>query len=561
MSVHHLHTVTFALFLTHMLSFHHHRHLHVLPQPLPEQTKKINASIMMFLAVCALPFVIVSSKAFKDMLGALNPGFTQGGHLLGQQTFRRRLLPELFQDVQQRVKEWHALQGNNRFCTVGCDGYETPTGISVTNFGTSTGSFTAYIKTVLCDTAATNADYYVDIIRSMMSETATSAGKAIEDLFAGFVGDNVSTNLSAMARLQHEFPRLFFAGCIPHILSLLCKDVCGFNTFVLVLASVKFMVKFINTHRRMKNLYKKMDASTTTLTLPGATRFCYVALMLESLQRNKSSLLKLIRDTRFAEIAATIRATEGHPTPTVEFMSLVRDDSFWQKVRSLNQLLSMIARACSLSERQGFTSRHVYPLLMALENDIANWRCNFDAVRLFDTETLSKVAGAVGRRWRGHGKCVGAYRDFHVLAWVLNPYTAPREINATKRTQVVAVFQRFYSRTPNGANLARQAEQELDSLLSREGHLGRRINEYQDFMVEALEDRARGISATADVRACGGGGGANPTAQNNSQSNVQSSTPRRRGRPQYICRAANCITGGWEADQMCVVCQKKHDEE
>ena len=67
----------------------------------PMRAARINLAITKFIVGNAIPFNVVSSVFFVQMLHELNTAFVP--HLLSSATFRRSLLPELYRDVKAKV--------------------------------------------------------------------------------------------------------------------------------------------------------------------------------------------------------------------------------------------------------------------------------------------------------------------------------------------------------------------------------------------------------------------------------------------------------------------------
>ena len=118
---------------------------------------RINKSIAKFMAVCGVPFAVANKEAFKEMVKELNPAFVQGNHLKSPDTYRRKFLPRVYDDVKEKVKKnANAFGREDTRRTVGCDGFTTGGGLHVTNFGETIGTNTWYTDTVEAGTAKTN---------------------------------------------------------------------------------------------------------------------------------------------------------------------------------------------------------------------------------------------------------------------------------------------------------------------------------------------------------------------------------------------------------------------
>ena len=146
--------------------------------------------------------------------------------------------------------------------------------------------------------------------------------KNVEDVYCGLVLDNTSCNISAMKSFSEKYPKLYFSGCVTHILSLLCKDICSIAEFNDVIRDAKFLVKFVRDHRRVKRLYENKTQGTM-VQLFSETRFCGASIMLNNILKNKShlqNLADLLKSKKYGGIAKSVRPVGGHLRPTHDFI-------------------------------------------------------------------------------------------------------------------------------------------------------------------------------------------------------------------------------------------------
>ena len=103
------------------------------------------------------------------------------------------------------------------------------------------------------------------------------------------------------------------------------------------------------------------------------TRFCGASIMLNSILKNKShlqNLADLLKSKKYGGIAKSVRPVGGHLRPTHDFIQKMGSTDFRCKISSVGGLIQLIARACAISETQGFKSAHVYPLMRALRKEV-----------------------------------------------------------------------------------------------------------------------------------------------------------------------------------------------
>jgi hypothetical protein len=91
-----------------------------------ERADKTSMSITKFIVGCGLPFNIINSVFFIDMITDLNVVYAEK-YLPKQKTFKLKWLPELFNDTFETVASYFRLHpGVLR--TMGLDGYTTSAG-------------------------------------------------------------------------------------------------------------------------------------------------------------------------------------------------------------------------------------------------------------------------------------------------------------------------------------------------------------------------------------------------------------------------------------------------
>jgi len=110
---------------------------------------KISMLIMGFLTGCALPFLIVESTFFINLLRAMNAVYIDK-FLSKADTFTKKWLPMLYDSVKLRMTTlWKSRRGSLR--TVGIDGFKTEKGEKVFLFSESIGNLVSFKDIVAQD--------------------------------------------------------------------------------------------------------------------------------------------------------------------------------------------------------------------------------------------------------------------------------------------------------------------------------------------------------------------------------------------------------------------------
>jgi hypothetical protein len=259
------------------------------------------------------------------------------------------------------------------------------------------------------------------------------------------------------------------------------------HEFRIMIEDSKFLVKFVRDHSRVKKLY-----SGTALQLFSETRFCGASIMMNSLNNNKDNIHNLLDDNDFDEVSTSVKPTTGHINPKEEFQDITTNGQWWANATSFGDLIRLIARACALSETQGVCSAHVYPLLKALNKDIGSWSAKAANKTNWSEATLEAIGESVQNRWAGSGQRVGACREFHLLATLLNPFTTLKQDDIDLQTwgpKLDRVFNQFFSGKDekNGPMRAVRARNELDLyVLNRSSDIGEQITMFKEMAGTAM---------------------------------------------------------------------------
>lgn len=442
----------------------------------------ITKAISRFLYETGLSFKTVSSACFKEMMRCCNPAYVNNGFLPGEKVFRTRLLDEMYEECKSTVGEF--FEENQRLRTIGADGYTTDAGSETFNIGETIGDKTFFMKTHPNTSEKAGIDYYTKILSDFMEERAGNIGSTVEETYAGFIGDNCSTNIGVFRELQKKYPKLVCTGCFPHILSLLAKDIIKIPDIKTITDSVKVdIVKYVRRHGRMKWLYTSIKGSTQLLLYPD-TRFSYVYLMLDSVVRNRKYLLELIEDGSFEAIRSDIKVqSKGGAVDGKVLTESLSSNSFWSTIESLNEVLSIIHHATSIAEGQSTKSRHVHVIMNQVFFDVGEWATKPSTRAALGGTAILAIVRKNLERWTVDTRKQKAYQTHHYVSYILNPYTMIDTSNFdTKREEVIEFLKRFVDdKVPR-----LEMESDIDLFLSRNGPGSKRMKRMHVAMTQKL---------------------------------------------------------------------------
>ena len=232
-----------------------------------KRADKINESIMRFLTGCALPFTIVESIFFIEMVTELNSAYIK--FLPKRKTFRDKLAPMIYHQTIQAVSQMWAYLGNP-FLSFAFDGFKTEASTHVVICTESSGNKTAFKACIDPGERREDANFYAEITEKQLRETAEAAKKPVSEVFTAVVGDNVSYNRLAFSILEVIFPTLFFFGCIAHCFSLLCQDITRIHEFAELIAAARAVTVFIKSHKYVQQRFQ------TIIARAGGANGCFV---------------------------------------------------------------------------------------------------------------------------------------------------------------------------------------------------------------------------------------------------------------------------------------------
>jgi len=157
--------------------------------------------------------------------------------------------------------------------------------------------------------------------------------------FFVLIGDNDSNMQKAFKLVKNEFPHVEGLGCIAHSLHLLFNDICKSETISNLKKTCQLIVRSIKASQVLSATLKKhgtLQNINVALKLPVTTRWGSFLFCLESLSKNKGPLQALAIDNNIMD------------TLKKEIKNILLDDSFWENVTAMVDILTPIVHAIHL---------------------------------------------------------------------------------------------------------------------------------------------------------------------------------------------------------------------
>lgn len=166
-----------------------------------------------------IPFRVLDSSAFRDLIRALNPDYAK--HMPNAHTLSTKLLD---QQHQKSFKKLSKILEENEDLALVTDGWTNVNGHHIVNFVVKAPSqHSVFYKSI--DTTGVIQDG---------GGIAAEIGKVIVELgkgkFKSLVTDNANVMKASWREVEAAYPQISTAGCAAHTLNLLIKDILGLGT-------------------------------------------------------------------------------------------------------------------------------------------------------------------------------------------------------------------------------------------------------------------------------------------------------------------------------------------
>jgi hypothetical protein len=335
----------------------------------------INAGICEFIVGCGLPFAIVESTFFIQLLRLLRPAFIDRNHLRRRTWFSTTGLDDLYDATQSQLNAAFKAVSSSTYFTLAGDGFKTEAGDKVVNFTEQQSSIVAFKDSITVGEHREDAQFYVDNFQLQLArgpggtaETETTQQPSappftISEKWSAVVADNVGYMRTALGTIEQLHPMLLCYGCVAHLLDLLCEDYA--KLLHGTIQEALLLVNFVLSHDRVRELFYRLKGPTGIgLRTYPETRFSYAALMITSIIKNKRHLQAMPDDDMW--ISATTNK-DGSPIANKQaFENLVLNRPMWDRMTSALELLQPVASTLRFIEGDKTSLSFVYLIMLSL---------------------------------------------------------------------------------------------------------------------------------------------------------------------------------------------------
>lgn len=211
------------------------------------RAKDIIEKITAFLVGCAIPFSIVNSSFFLNMIKSLNSAALR--FIPHSKSFVNTHLPYLFKDTAEKISQlWKCSESTYKLRTIGFDAFTNEMGESIVNITETSNGMSSFLDCIDPKEHREDSEFYATVIDKQLKKASVHSKLPVEELFCGIVADNVSCNRAAFRILEQKYTTLFFVGCIAHSFDLMIEDVCKVPKVAELLKLCQSSVKFVKTH-------------------------------------------------------------------------------------------------------------------------------------------------------------------------------------------------------------------------------------------------------------------------------------------------------------------------
>lgn len=199
------------------------------------------------------------------------------------------------------------------------DFYKSESGVHLINMIESAGNKVAFKLWIDIGTNRENATFDAEQILNVLSKKWNKIGKAVEYVYAGVVGVNMSCNRAAFTMLRSKYPKLFFVGCIAHFFDLLNEDIYSIDEIDELISYVRNITKFVKTHKYVQAEFKNIigQSGIVLKLLFRSTRFSYAELTLVRCLNNKHNLEKMVDDENWLNVKQVSRKRQSRDSKKV----------------------------------------------------------------------------------------------------------------------------------------------------------------------------------------------------------------------------------------------------
>lgn len=338
---------------------------------------KLDVLVSKFMYGCNIPFSVVESEHFINMIHSLRPGYDPPS--------RKRIAGELLQKVNEELLTNAKNKLDGKTVTLIQDGWSSIHNDPVIANCISTGHESYFLSSVDTTTNKKTADYCLQL--------AVKAKEEAESLFnckvRSFVSDNEAKMCKMRKDLEKEYQEEYFIsyGCASHYINLAGQEISKKTTDVF--KHVVEVQKYFRNHHKPAALLKSYQGSVKP-QIPCETRWNSQKNCLETFLTNREFYLKIV-DLHEQDIDNNI-------------VNIINNIGLYKEVRNLIKQLEPLSIALDkLQSDSASISDVVYEWLELLDNSDLKPHLEILQNRYKEATTNAHVlAYMLDIRYRGH---------------------------------------------------------------------------------------------------------------------------------------------------------------
>ena len=342
-------------------------------------------------------------------IGEYGSGFSAPSY----HTIRNELLDKCYEEVKERVSRIILSNISYSGCTIVSDGWSNVQRRPLINVMVVCPRGETFVKSIDSSGAIKSGAYIADVLTTVIQEVGPKHVVQV-------VMDNAANCKNAGKLIQKSFPHIYANGCNTHSLNLVLKDWYSSEEttwFAKTIDVARQVVKFILKRQRVLDIFR--IRMSVMLKLPAKTRFCTHFYTLESLLRNKCSVIDTFNCTAFDDWQ--LDQVERVKEKIAHLRGSINKPIWWRSVMDVYHIMMPVMFAiCNLDQRAPNLGK-VWMTWWTIQESIENlepikesivfkeWRVPFSAKQ---RKILYKFFHA---RWKS------AHSPLHSVAYLLDP--------------------------------------------------------------------------------------------------------------------------------------------
>lgn len=300
----------------------------------------LNLLLVELVVVCALPFSILDSVAFKDFIAKLAPGLK----VPPRQYLTHSLLQSATKVMRDRVI---AKLNEQKYVSIVTDGWTNPNGGKIVNFMIVAPEMPSMFWS---SWAAGSESQTAAKIAEKVKQVADEVQQLTTARVVGVVTDNASNMVGMWGRVSKY--AIVGGGCAAHVLNLLMKNLFAHKSLKQVHSNCVQISRFVRDHTALLDTFRvKLNdvrasgLKRSGLTLPVPTRWYSVFNCLENVLANHEELFQLFTSPDHAQLRQTYESTSKSREKLQYMKAIVQDGVFWENLRVVVRMIRPIRNA------------------------------------------------------------------------------------------------------------------------------------------------------------------------------------------------------------------------